>query len=380
MFFIMVAILTINEVTPIWEITETGNFTPFFVHDEGNIAISDKGDIFVLESTSTRLVRYDADGHRDRVVAIMGEGPGELANPLNVRFHEGYFYVLELIKRSIHVYKPDGTHVRDIAFIAPPFMRSVSTVQNGWAVADWEFSPTGKPIEVILYDQNSENPVVLGSWSRVKNDGANLVFVDKTRVAKYNPAKERHLMASSQDGKRLYVAIPGQPIKFLIYDVENKKLLKTVAKEDWRPLPFNDNWGDKRLAQYKEIAMKPGERGGGLRRVSAGYPDYFPVIRYFFEAADGNMVAVRWTGQPDTKLDVVVLDYDLNEIKSELSDEALLRVLAINSDIAFVSTLDDESESAGVAACRLSDVNAFVKSRSSNLVEAVSTGILMPIR
>ena len=380
MFLLMVAFLAATEVQPLWEITETENYSPFLIQEKGNIAVTDDGVIFVLEQTSTRMTRYDASGKNTGVVAIMGDGPGELANPLNVSFHNGRIYVLEMMKRSIHVYKTDGSHDRDINFPAPPFMRAISPTSSGWAIADWEFAPNGKPIEVIHYNTNLTQPKTLASWPRKQNDGSNIVFIDKTRVAGYNPAKSRHFMVSSQDGKRLYVAIPGQRVKFNIYDTENNKLLKTITKKDWLPLPFNTIWGDKRLVEYKDIALKPGERGAGLRRVDADYPEYFPVVRYLFQAADGAIVAVRWTGRPNTSFNLAVMDADLNETKTKFSDEALLRMLHIKGDVAYVTTFNAEYGSAGVAACRLSDVNAYVKAHPGMVVEPVSTGILMPTR
>jgi hypothetical protein len=367
---------------PLWEIKETATYSPFdLTSSSRSLAISDKGDVFILDVNETRLLQFNAEGKPVKVVANMGEGPGELNNPAEVRICGDRLYVLEMAKRSLHSYYLDGRFDRDYPFPGTPFVLAVAGVSNGWAMADWEFSrDLSKPISISLYDRQMKKTGTLDSWQRKQNDMANVVPIDqKERIVFFNPAKERHFMVASKDGSRLFVNMPGQRLGIKVFDMTTNRMMTTIRDNDIEPIPFSEDWGRERLDAYKAITInRTNGHSGGLRAVEPVFPDKFPIVRDMFLAVDDTLVVSLWTGLPDKRTRYLTFDMGGKPKKSKLSDQAITRVAAIIGDVAYVTTFDEEEGEAGIATCRLADVDAFIKANPITMQQPLNTGILVP--
>jgi len=379
MHYLFIALLTMEQ--PLWKIKNTGIYTPVFHYQTGRarIAISGRGEVFILDTRETRLIKYAAGGGPAQIIATMGEGPGELANPLQVDVFDDHVYVLEMGKRSLHVFSTDGHFVKDLPFPKAPFTVAVARVNNGWALANWEFSrDPGKAIEIALYNNRMSESAVLASWPRERSDEAHVVRVGPDRVVPYNPARTRHFFASSLDGKRLFVSIPSSGLKVNVYDTETRSLLRTITEPSWSQLPFDETWGEGQLARRRE-ATGEAASGHGFQapKSVADFPRLFPIVRYFFVAADGSLVVARWTGRPDKMFDTKLFDKEGLPTKSSLSPASLTRVLAIYGETAIVTTFDDEVGEAGLAALPLARVNAFSKDRPIPFRIPMTTGVMV---
>lgn len=82
-----------------------------------DIAITEDGTVFVLDSDRRQIFVYDADGQPLRVISRRGNRGGELADPVALAVGPaGYVYALDRGRNGIQIFSWDGTFVRDIPF------------------------------------------------------------------------------------------------------------------------------------------------------------------------------------------------------------------------------------------------------------------------
>ncbi len=91
--------------------TEVGKFSG----SVGGIAIGKDGEIFVLDSTATRVNVYDADYKPLRAWGKAGMGPGQLFSPTGIAVGpDGRIYIADDGRNDVQVFEPDGKFIRQI--------------------------------------------------------------------------------------------------------------------------------------------------------------------------------------------------------------------------------------------------------------------------
>jgi hypothetical protein len=87
-----------------------------------SLAVSETGDIFVLDSRAQHLKVFDKEGQYLRTMGSPGQGPGEFQAPLTVIFNEQDEVVVGDMNR-ISYFFPDGEYIKSIPLSTASLMR-----------------------------------------------------------------------------------------------------------------------------------------------------------------------------------------------------------------------------------------------------------------
>lgn len=89
----------------------TGNYT-LFIQMEGDIKIDANGNVFVLDAGNNRIMKYDKNGKFLQQIGSVGQGPGELLNPINFDIgDDGTIYVWNNGNGRIEIFDRNGVYI-----------------------------------------------------------------------------------------------------------------------------------------------------------------------------------------------------------------------------------------------------------------------------
>lgn len=75
------------------------------------------GDIFLLDKSNFRYLRFDRSGRFKRAVGAKGKGPGELTRPWHLtEDNQGYIYVFDESRFAVVVYDSSGKYLKESVF------------------------------------------------------------------------------------------------------------------------------------------------------------------------------------------------------------------------------------------------------------------------
>lgn len=361
MLFLLLSLLFAGDIDqPIW-IYETNIHQPFFLDTrERLIAVSEQGEVFFIDSFNPKMTMVDASGRTVGVIASEGLGPGELIQPTHIEIHGGQVFVKDTGKNCISIWKTDGSFVKQVKTKGRNFGMSLCTASQGFVLADWDFSINpDKPIEATYFNTLTGTQKVVWHTKRHAATGGSVTRMSKVPKVKFNPATDNYFLASSKDGKTIFISEPGENLTIHVVDIASGKILKTIV-ESVNPIPYNTAWGNNQLRLWKEYTDSLSDAPKGLS-VEADFTEFFPVVRGLFLAADGNLVVSRWMGRPGKMRSCLVFNDKGQQTESVFSDWALSRVFAVVGDIVYVTTYDNNKEEAGFATMPGSKVSEFVK-------------------
>ena len=184
-------------------------------HIPSDIAIDDKGNIYILDAGNHRIQKFGPDGKYITTLGSRGQGPGEFYLPLSLDIDlNGYLYVSDPQNQRIQILKPDGEEHKTLSFHETPagtirLNKSGDLVMGKGGIV-FAFGPGGsqKP-EKLMKTLDSEGnllrefgePVTykdsfvnrMGNNFRFTVDKSDNVYVSfeyQNRIEKYSPKGE----------------------------------------------------------------------------------------------------------------------------------------------------------------------------------------------
>lgn len=319
--------------------TDTDIFQPL---KKSDVAIGSDGDVFIVHFSEAKILHYNASGEALEPLGGKGQGPGELQAPVAIDYRDGRLYVTDLGSAAVTVYGEDGTYLERISI--PGRMLVTAKFKGGWLYANWRMSmdPTA-PVEVFLADNSFKQPVRLLEWERQGSMGFMRVESGsggRPPAMPYNPVRDQPFMAISPDGRWGYISQRGT-FKISVLDLEAKKVVHTILREE-KPAVFNEEWGMERFKEFEKQARK---RGGGMA-FEPNLPEFFPVVRNLWVAANGRVVVEKWTSMPEDTRALLVLDREGGDQKLPYLPENEERVAAIRGENAYITLYDADTDQA----------------------------------
>ncbi len=345
MFFFLCLSLLGGEDS--WRLDDTGALRPF---DPAGVVTAPNGDIYLLLRDEVLIKRYNAGGALLKTFAGKGKGPGELQMPFRLFFQDETLYVLDIMAAAVSLYRADGSFMERIR-LAERKLDAV-VVRDGWVYGDWnQFQYDADAAARVWWsDARFQNPLTLFS---VVGRGAKGTFSNDGVTSVYSPVSATPHIAVNREGTRVYVA-DASGFRVRVIDPKARKVIREITRQE-PTLEFNPDWADVRLNQVK--AMMP------EIKFKTNYPEYFPIIRSMWVHPEGWLVFDRWTREPATHHDPLVLDEFGNEVRGELSWEALRRWVASSPDWAYVCAYDAKRGEITLLRCPKNQV-ALVVSRT----------------
>jgi hypothetical protein len=113
----------------------------------GDLAVDDKGFLYVCDSKSSNIKKFDAAGKFLKTIAKPGQGPGDLNYPLDIEFSQERLYIRELMNRRVSMLDPEGKFLSSV---------SISSEEGIW----WKMRalPDGRFVALKeIVDHNNPN-------------------------------------------------------------------------------------------------------------------------------------------------------------------------------------------------------------------------------
>ena len=217
-----------------------------------HFALSQKGDLFVLNTENAKIYRFDIRGHLVLEISKKGEGPANLQSPTGITVNQGRIYITDREEPAVKVYDYSGKHLESIAFahegVCPV------RVKDGWL---YRHEPADRSLDSALYltDNRGRKPKLLATYANTPRgihakqdqDGHVRMF--------YNPAEDHPLLAVSPDGKTAWFYTPGQ--RFLkIIDIERAEIKREVPIP-CKPVKFDRGWAKNRFDNLERALCSP---------------------------------------------------------------------------------------------------------------------------
>jgi hypothetical protein len=106
------AVKFIPEIT----ITDESMGGKEFFGAAGDLAIDPEGRIYVCDSKSGNIKKFDAAGKFLKTLAKPGQGPGDLNYPIDIEYSRGRLYIRELMNRRVSMLDPEGKFLASVSF------------------------------------------------------------------------------------------------------------------------------------------------------------------------------------------------------------------------------------------------------------------------
>lgn len=313
--------------------TEFKNTEIFRPLQRTNVAWADSGHVFIMNRDECRILMYEADGTLKKTFGGKGEGPGEFQMPFMLVHLDNHLYVTSM--QGVTVFDTDGNHIEKIK---PEKMGTflIPTI-NGWTsmIHHFDRENATRRTDHILMNKEMEQLVLLGS------DLEELKFEPGKRVMKFNPAKARATPVVDQTGR--FVAFKGKTdFPIAIYQLQPQpKRIADINLSNLEPLPFNKEWGKKKLEEVTERL----ERRGRSSRMSftADFPEQFPIVKDIDVSPENDLVIYLWSKDPQ-KPKMLLYDWDGNQKGTTFFNTPSSRILAIKNGTALVADYDEDME------------------------------------
>ncbi len=339
--------------TPV-KYSDTDIFQPL---KKSDVVVADNGDVFIVHFAEAKILRYNAQGEALTTLGGKGQGPGELQAPVAVELSGGKLYVTDMGAGGISVFDESGQYLDRVS--TPGRMLVTAKTASGWLYANWRFSmDPSVPVEVSLADHGFGEPVKLLHWERKGSMGFMRVESGGGRPAAmpYNPVRDQPFMAVSPDGRWGYISHQGS-FKISVLDLEAKKVVNAIQRDE-KPAAFNEEWGMQRFKEFEEQAKK---RGGGMA-FEPDLPEFFPVVRNLWVAANGMLVVEKWTSMPDDRRAMLVMDREGKDRSLAYKPENEPRIAAIRDGNAYITLFDGDADQAELLRVPEAEIDRVVAS------------------
>ena len=304
---------------------------------QNEVQVSPEGQVYILNFTDAVIHHYNDRGEKIGTIGAKGKGPGEFTYATYFRLLNGELLVFDMLTSQMSVFDLDGTY-KD-RFGLPDRHLALERAHNGWVYGNWaKFGLEGKATLVWSDKQFKETRTLMEIAEKGEGKGLWVMTNDGKTVAKFSPLKTHPILKTSPDAKKIYLT-DNQKFRIYIFDEKGKM---TLCEREEPQIPFDTEWADDELAKRKE-------NNPNLSKINTQYPEFFPVIRDLNLDPDGNLVIDRWRGKPNDNHYPIAVDESGKEVPMAFSWEVLERMVGFSEGHLFLTTLDEESEEAGVA-------------------------------
>ena len=174
-------------------------------------------------------------------------------------------------------------------------------------------------------------------------------------VEKYNPVQDYDFFVVNRN-KDLIFFKEKDSKDIMVFDIPSLKRINKL-EISVKARPFNIEWGEKNIASMNSR---------GFTKVSADFPEYFPLIRWFSVSNDDRLIIHVWNAlNPDeiNEKDVQAYDFKGNRVGTKFFDLHPGRIQCQMKEGQFIVSRKD-SEDAPYSLCVVEEINleAFIKS------------------
>ena len=335
----------------IWQTGESEIYQPL---DVSEVVIGPEGKtVYILDFREARILMFKEGVEEPTIIGGKGRGPGEFTYPNIFMRHDNQLYVLDILDGQISTFDLDGTFLNRVK--APERDPQLARAGDSWVHGNWagfQMDPDGNA-KLLLSDHHfKKTTTIIDNLKRGSGSGGMVMESDGNVKAQFSPIDTYPKMLFDQESIFLT-----HPIEAKIYhfDIATKKLMTALTFEH-KPIPFDTEWGDEKLADRLE--RRPKQRNYKWDKI---YPEFFPAIRNILFDPDGNLVVDRWRGRPDDHHYEITLTRKGNVIDTKYPWETLTRFAGKVGNYAFVLTFDPEEEQGGVAKIPLASLEQFIK-------------------
>ena len=106
-----------------------------FFNNAVDLALDDRGNVFVCDSRANNIKVFDSEGKYLKTIGKAGQGPGDFNYPVEIEFVGGRFYVRELMNGRVSILDREGV-----------FLKSVSLQESGTIWWNMAALPDGRLI------------------------------------------------------------------------------------------------------------------------------------------------------------------------------------------------------------------------------------------
>ena len=200
--------------------TDTDSLSGFFGHLSG-IAVTEKGEVVVLDYSQPRVYHLDADGREIGHFGREGSGPGEIrmAEALHYTPDGPFVLVADAGALLIHVYHLDGSFVRDIRSGENEVMagRFLSGGRTLMLATEDPIARPNRGARLILQGWDGNQPRELLRFSTEAHRDPHVGHHDGTYALLAFPWDPKVRFAASPDGRWLFVG-PNSEVDFRVLD------------------------------------------------------------------------------------------------------------------------------------------------------------------
>jgi len=303
-----------------WAIRNTGIFHPIV---EGYVASSHNHEFVLIDMLDKTMVHYGPDGQLLGLLARKGLGPEEIRAPMMISYQEPYFIVLDY--GFLKLFDSNGfVKSLDVETSRMQFPTEFSFVhlQKG------NYLPAGATNMLKLSNMDMENPIILHAWElpeQLEADPTRRSLKKDQFTPRAYTINNTSIGKSSRDGKFFYFKQVGTA-KILIFDLENKILLRTV-----------------------ELLPRANREIGHMK-----------------VDADGNLwVFSQIIGSERRK--TYIFDRNGNPTQPRFNREEIGRILKIDANQAYISVYYPDIEDFGIQRCKVHQVKQFIKNHPDTL-------------
>lgn len=219
----------------------------------GAIAMTDNGDIYVLDRGNSRVVAFDREGNALRQFGREGQGPGELQSPNGLGVAGDRVIVYQPRLRRINVFNLTGEHIAD--HVLDDYLWSADAVGVGSDVL--LVSPAPTPVPIRAGAAAPVVPWVIGVYApdgterrRVleSEDTARARFVTGNLAGSFTVAVAHPRAALAPDG--LAYATPGSSYEVVAVDAGGT--FHWLLHGDMQPVPLTETHKSRVMAGFLE--------------------------------------------------------------------------------------------------------------------------------
>lgn len=323
----------------------------------GGIAVSEGGDIYVLQPIERTVRVYDPDGRFVRNLGRDGAGPGEFRNPLRIGLHADTLWVLDVGLKRLSFFSLDGRFLRSINFPGLSTERVPLELHQPLSGNDFlaanriTDAPTRQPRgEVLLrIDERGtiKDTVVYAPFNQ---PSVQVMRPGSSRpVHLPNPLWDAPLWALSPTGGSLFVLerpAPDKPTRssFQLHEITTRGDTVFSRRYWYRPQPVSKSFLDRTVERLMDGMGFTGSTSESIMRKKIeealeDLPGFHPPVRGMLITHDAIWLA------PQPRIDErplsLVMDRRTGEIVATVERPAGLGLWWVGRERAWGSGLDE---------------------------------------
>ncbi len=101
---------------PLVTITDEALGGKGFFSQLSDVAVDDKGRVYVSDAKENNIKVFDAAGAYLKTIGRLGQGPGEFNYPTEIEFVRGRLYVRELWNHRVSVFDAEGVFIKSVSY------------------------------------------------------------------------------------------------------------------------------------------------------------------------------------------------------------------------------------------------------------------------